>query len=116
MADGRAWLAQAGRFPGAEARRCVLIDDAANLDQLGLNHRDVVALLTHSFEQDKTLLRKLLPLELRYFGLLGARHRSWLLLTGLAPATWLDGGRMPAPRCMRRLGWTWEETARRRSG
>ncbi|MGC1872714.1 MAG: XdhC family protein [Acidobacteriaceae bacterium] len=83
VADGRSWLAQAARFPEAE---CVvtLSENAANFEHLALSHRDAVALLTHSFEQDRNLLGKLLPLDLRYLGLLGARHRSRLLLTEAA--------------------------------
>ncbi|MHB8391291.1 MAG: XdhC family protein, partial [Acidobacteriaceae bacterium] len=96
VADGRAWLAQAARFPEAE-QVLALNDDAANLEQLHISGGDAVAILTHSFEQDKTLLRKLLPLELRYLGLLGARHRSRLLLT--------EAGQQ--------LGWTPEECLRR---
>lgn len=95
VADGRAWLAQAARFPEAE-QVLALNEDAANLEQLHISGSDAVAILTHSFEQDKTLLRKLLPLELRYLGLLGARHRSRLLLT--------EAGQQ--------LGWTPEECLR----
>jgi xanthine dehydrogenase accessory factor len=83
VADGRPWLAQSSRFPKAE-RVLTLRENAANFDQLGLSDRDAVALLTHSFEQDRNLLVKLLPLNLRYLGLLGARHRSRLLLTEAA--------------------------------
>ena len=41
---------------------------------------DAVVLMTHSFEQDRRLLAQLLALSPRYLGLLGARHRSALLL------------------------------------
>ena len=92
VADGRAWLAQAARFPEAE-RVLTLSENAASFEQLALSHRDAVALLTHSFEQDRNLLGKLLPLDLRYLGLLGARHRSRLLLTEAAS----------------RLGWSPEQ-------
>ncbi len=96
VADGRAWLAQAARFPEA-GQVLALSDNAGNLEQLRLTPQDAVAVLTHSFEQDRNLLRKLLPLELRYLGLLGARHRSQLLLTEAA----------------QHLGWTPEECLRR---
>jgi xanthine dehydrogenase accessory factor len=96
VADGRAWLAQASRFPEAE-RVLPLSENAANFEQLALSHRDAVALLTHSFEQDRTLLGKLLPLDLRYLGLLGARHRSRLLLMEAAS----------------RLGWSPDEALQR---
>ena len=96
VADGRAWLAQAARFPEAE-RVLTLTENAATFEQIALSGRDAVALLTHSFEQDRNLLGKLLPLDLRYLGLLGARHRSRLLLTEAAS----------------RLGWSPEEALQR---
>lgn len=96
VADGRAWLAQSTRFPEA-AQVLALSENAANFDRLHLTDRDAVAMLTHSFDQDKTLLRKLLPLELRYLGLLGARHRSRILLTEAAA----------------QLGWAPEQCQRR---
>lgn len=96
VADGRAWLAQPARFPDAE-RVLPLAENAANFEQLALADRDAVALLTHSFEQDRNLLGKLLPLDLLYLGLLGARHRSRLLLTEAAA----------------QLGWSPEEALRR---
>jgi xanthine dehydrogenase accessory factor len=96
VADGRAWLAQAARFPEAE-HVLALSEDGTNFEQLHLSDRDAVALLTHSFDQDRNLLSKLLLLELRYLGLLGARHRSRLLLTEAAS----------------QLGWSPEESLRR---
>ncbi len=96
VADGRAWLAQAARFPEAE-RVLALSENAANLEQLALSRLDAVTLLTHSFEQDRNLLEKLLPLDLRYLGLLGARSRSRLLLTEAAT----------------RLGWPPEDALHR---
>jgi xanthine dehydrogenase accessory factor len=96
VADGRPWLAQTSRFPEAE-RVLTLSENAANFDELALSERDAVALLTHSFEQDRNLLAKLLPLNLRYLGLLGARHRSRLLLTEAAS----------------QLGWSPEEALQR---
>jgi xanthine/CO dehydrogenase XdhC/CoxF family maturation factor len=83
VADGRAWLAQPARFPEAE-QVLTLSENGTEFEQLQLSDRDAVALLTHSFEQDRNLLGKLLPLKLRYLGLLGARHRSRLLLTEAA--------------------------------
>ncbi|MEO6966504.1 MAG: XdhC family protein, partial [Acidobacteriaceae bacterium] len=96
VADGRPRLAQATRFPEAE-QVLVLNEAAANLEQLRLSNRDAVAVLTHSFQQDKNLIRRLLPLELRYLGLLGAHHRSRVLLTEVG----------------QQLGWTPEQCLRR---
>ncbi|MGC1782026.1 MAG: XdhC family protein [Acidobacteriaceae bacterium] len=96
IADGRGWLAQPARFPEAE-QVLVLGRGKCDLDALQLSGRDAVAMLTHSFDQDRNLLPQLLPLDLRYLGLLGARHRSQLLLTQVA----------------QQLGWTPEDCLRR---
>lgn len=96
VADGRGSLAQTERFPLAE-QVVRLSDGAANLDELHLDERDAVAILTHSFDQDLALLPKLLPLDLRYVGLLGSRNRSQLLLHETA----------------QKLGWTPEQCLRR---
>ncbi len=80
VADGRAQLARPERFPRAE-RVVVLDPDAA---QLSVRRDDAVVLMTHSYEQDRALLVELLPLAPRYLGLLGARHRSSLLVSEAA--------------------------------
>lgn len=96
VADGRSWLAQSARFPKAQQVLC-LAQDGSNFDDLKLSSADAVAVVTHSFEQDRHLLKRLLPLELRYLGMLGARHRSRLLLSEVA----------------KEIGWTPEQCARR---
>jgi xanthine dehydrogenase accessory factor len=63
------------RFP--LATQTVLATNAADVPVLA---SDAVVLMTHSYEQDRRLLAELLPLGPRYLGLLGARHRSALLL------------------------------------
>jgi xanthine dehydrogenase accessory factor len=85
--DGRAQLARAERFP--EAERVVVIP-SVSADVLGIRPQDAVVLMSHSYEQDRDLLAALLPLRPRYLGLLGARHRSSLLVSEVAV----------------RLGWT----------
>ena len=72
VADGRAQLARAERFPEAE-RVVVLGSDA---EELAVSALDAVVLMTHSYEQDRELLAAVLPSAPRYLGLLGARHRS----------------------------------------
>jgi xanthine/CO dehydrogenase XdhC/CoxF family maturation factor len=79
--DGRAQLARAERFP--EAERVVALPSASP-DVLGIRPEDAVVLMTHSYEQDRELLAALLPLRPRYLGLLGARHRSSLLVSEVA--------------------------------
>jgi xanthine dehydrogenase accessory factor len=79
--DGRCRLARTERFP--EAERVALVSSAA-VDVLGIRPEDAVVLMTHSYEQDRELLAAVLPLRPRYLGLLGARHRSSLLVSEVA--------------------------------
>jgi xanthine/CO dehydrogenase XdhC/CoxF family maturation factor len=79
--DGRAQLARAERFP--EAVR-VAVASPTSAEVLGIRSNDAVVLMTHSYEQDRELLTALLPLRPRYLGLLGARHRSSLLVSEVA--------------------------------
>jgi xanthine/CO dehydrogenase XdhC/CoxF family maturation factor len=81
VAEGRAHLARAERFPEAER---VVVVDADGVSGLGVRPEDAVVLMTHSFEQDRELLKVLLPVRPRYLGLLGARHRSSLLVREVA--------------------------------
>jgi xanthine/CO dehydrogenase XdhC/CoxF family maturation factor len=79
--DGRAQLARAERFP--EAERVVGLP-SVSAESLGIRPNDAVVLMTHSYEQDRELLAAVLPLRPRYLGLLGARHRSSLLVSEVA--------------------------------
>ena len=72
VADGRAQLARAERFP--------LATRVGGTDALDVRREDAVVLMTHSYEQDRRLLVAMLPLQPRYLGLLGSRHRSSLLV------------------------------------
>ena len=87
VADGRTQLARAERFPEAE---CVLA--ASSVEELEVGASDAVVLMTHSYEQDRALLTGLLSVESGrrgrpgYIGLLGARHRSSLLVAEAAAA------------------------------
>ena len=76
VADGRAQLARAERFPKALR--------VSGTDGLGVGTDDAVVLMTHSYEQDRRLLVAMLPLQPRYLGLLGSRHRSSLLVSEAA--------------------------------
>ena len=73
VADGRAQLARAERFPEAAV--------AVIGEELDVRPEDAVVLMTHSYEQDRELLVRVLPLGPRYLGLLGSRHRSSLLVS-----------------------------------
>ena len=94
VADGRAPLARAERFPGAER-----VMAAATAAGVGVRAEDAVVLMTHSYEQDRALLAELVALRQRprYLGLLGAQHRSALLVTEAASIS----GRTVAECCER---------------
>ena len=79
VVDGRAQWARTERFPEAER---VLV--APTSDDLPINSRDAVVVMTHSYEQDRDWLAAVLPNAPRYLGLLGARHRSALLVSEVA--------------------------------
>ena len=81
VADGRAQLAQARRFPDAD--KVIALRAGAEFE-LKIDARDAVVVMTHSYEQDRDLLVRILPLAPRYLGLLGSRHRSSLLITEAA--------------------------------
>ena len=78
VADGRGQLAREERFPGAAVR----VVSAET--ELGVNAADAVVLMTHSYEQDRELLVRVLAVGPRYVGLLGSRHRSSLLVSEAA--------------------------------
>jgi xanthine dehydrogenase accessory factor len=79
--DGRAQLARTDRFPEAAQ---VFGGSAASAELLSIRPNDAVVLMSHSYEQDRELLATVLPLRPRYLGLLGARHRSALLVSEVA--------------------------------
>jgi xanthine dehydrogenase accessory factor len=81
VVDGRSQMARAERFPEAEQ---VVVASAASSEVLAIRPDDAVVLMTHSYEQDRELLAAVLPLHPRYLGLLGARHRSSLLVSEVA--------------------------------
>jgi xanthine/CO dehydrogenase XdhC/CoxF family maturation factor len=97
VADGRAQLARAERFPEA-ARVVRLNDEAAAIAELEIKADDAVVLMTHSYEQDRALLAAVLPVAPRYLGVLGARHRSSLLVSEAAETIGL-----PVAECCARL-------------
>ena len=80
VADGRAQMARAERFP--EADKVVAL--GAGGGDLGVSALDAVVVMSHSYEQDRELLARVLPMWPRYLGLLGARHRSSHLIREVA--------------------------------
>jgi xanthine/CO dehydrogenase XdhC/CoxF family maturation factor len=86
VADGRAQHSRPERFPEAEKVTQLI---GASITTLNITSGDAVVIMTHSYEQDRDLLAAVLPIAPRYLGLLGARHRSSLLLTEAAAITGL---------------------------
>jgi len=78
VVDGRAQWARAERFP--EAVLVMVAERFGELEELGIGARDAVVVMTHSYEQDRVWLEGALRCGPRYLGLLGARHRSALLV------------------------------------
>jgi len=94
VADGRPQLTKRERFPEAE---CVVT--CANVAELGIGVADAAVIMTHSYEQDRALLTGLLGASEvpGYIGLLGASHRSSLLVSEAAATL----GRSVAECCER---------------
>lgn len=94
VADGRAQLVKPERFP--EAERVLTCRSVA---ELGIAAVDAVVIMSHSYEQDRALLTGLLGASEvpGYIGLLGASHRSSLLLSEAAATL----GRSVAECCER---------------
>jgi xanthine dehydrogenase accessory factor len=87
VVDGRKQLALTERFP--EAQR-VLAIQAGLIAEIGVNADDAVVVMTHSYEQDREWLGAVLPMAPRYLGVLGARHRSSLLVSEASAMTGLS--------------------------
>jgi xanthine dehydrogenase accessory factor len=79
--DGREQLARPERFP--EAEHVLAVSSVAD-EVTRIQRNDAVVLMTHSYEQDREFLATVLPQQPRYLGLLGARHRSSLLVSEVA--------------------------------
>jgi xanthine/CO dehydrogenase XdhC/CoxF family maturation factor len=82
VVDGRAQWARAERFP--EAVKVIAAESFEGLTELEIGARDAAVVMTHSYEQDRVWLGELLVRGPRYLGLLGARHRSALLVSETA--------------------------------
>jgi xanthine dehydrogenase accessory factor len=81
VAEGRAQLTRPDRFPDAER-----VLTTTSVADLGLTTPDAAVIMTHSYEQDRALLIGLLGASEipGYIGLLGASHRSSLLVSEAA--------------------------------
>jgi xanthine/CO dehydrogenase XdhC/CoxF family maturation factor len=92
VADGRAQLARAERFP--EAERVLAVASVAELE---VRAADAVVVMTHSYAQDRAFLADALASDAGYIGLLGAARRSSLLIGEAAAQL----GRSVAEACAR---------------
>jgi xanthine dehydrogenase accessory factor len=103
VADGRANLLRPERFPEGTALQLLHYYENALAPACGTPAASETAtpiptvelevlagefavILTHSWEQDRSLLRALLPADLAYLGILGPRHRTLSLLEQVGPA------------------------------
>jgi xanthine dehydrogenase accessory factor len=99
IADGRSHLARAERFPTADHFAVLDYSVPNPLRALPIGVGDAAVLLTHSYEQDQSLLRELLTgTDLRYLGVLGPRQRTQHLIAQIAPMIGLS-----PEDCMARL-------------
>jgi xanthine/CO dehydrogenase XdhC/CoxF family maturation factor len=92
VADDRSNLARPERFPPAAAVHN--LDTALAL----LGPETAAVVMTHSYEQDRKILRVLLAKDMKYIGVLGPRRRTERLIGEIAPALELT----PA-ECLARL-------------
>jgi xanthine dehydrogenase accessory factor len=94
IADGRTNLLHRRRFPDPAIQFSESVAAAIGSAQAA----DAAVIMTHSFQQDGQCLEGLLPRRLRYLGLLGARHRSAMLLDQAAASLGL-----PLAECLKRV-------------
>lgn len=92
VADGRSQLLRHERFP--QAAQVITLGNALG----GPQANDAAVIMTHSYEQDREALRALLPLGIRYLGILGPRARTGRLAGEIAPALGLS-----SEACLARL-------------
>lgn len=81
LVDGRANYAVANRFP--LAKRIVIAKPDQALEQLEIDSRTVIVLMTHNYNYDMAMLRQLLPLSLTYVATLGPKKRLTRMLDEL---------------------------------
>ncbi len=95
VADLRSHLATHTRFPLVDkvvvlnersdrSRGTEIASEMLDLSQLDIGRDDAVVVMTHSYMQDRALLRELLPRDLAYLGLLGPRLRTSRLVSEIA--------------------------------
>ena len=81
LVDGRANYAVPGRFP--LAKQIIIAKPDQALNQLVIDSRTVFVLMTHNYNYDMVMLRRLLPLQLTYVATLGPKKRLQRMLDEL---------------------------------
>jgi xanthine/CO dehydrogenase XdhC/CoxF family maturation factor len=80
VADARPAYAQPGRFPEADA---VVVARPEEIGRLALDATTAVVIMSHNYLTDRAFLKALLPLPLRYLGLMGPGARGVRMLQEL---------------------------------
>jgi xanthine/CO dehydrogenase XdhC/CoxF family maturation factor len=88
VADGRSNLATPARFPSAA--RVAVLDLDQPLRSLPIAGGDAAVVMTHSYRQDVSILRGLLPLQLAYLGVLGPKRRTARIVNEVAASSGVD--------------------------
>ena len=82
IVDGRSNYAIAERFPLAKK---IIISKAGNvMQQIIIDERTLIVLMTHNYNYDQCVLKQLLPLSLPYIGVLGPKKRLQRMLDEFA--------------------------------
>jgi len=92
MVDHRQAFLNPERFPLAQ--RLICRRPEAGVDELGVDPRTLVIVMTHSFAHDRDWLKWFLATRARYIGLLGPRERALAILVQLDAC---DDSRVFAP-------------------
>lgn len=83
LIDPRSAYATRARFPAADAVHCLPPESFLASPQIVIAPDSLAIVMTHNFNHDVNILRALLPLRLRYLGLLGPKSRTGRLLDRL---------------------------------
>jgi xanthine/CO dehydrogenase XdhC/CoxF family maturation factor len=84
VVDGHSNQARPEHFPLAD--RVVVCDPSDPLAGLAINANTCAVVMSHSYSQDEAFVRALLPLPIRYLGVLGPRKRTDRMLNGVGAA------------------------------
>ena len=80
VADVRPAYARPDRFPEADA---VVVLRPEEITRLALNEQTAAVIMSHNYLTDRAFLKALLPLPLRYLGLMGPKDRGQRMLREL---------------------------------